>query len=263
MSEPSIRLIAFLVLLFVFTAAETLWPRRARVFGRGQRWTTNLGFGVLGTIAVRLLGPLTAVATAIWAQHNGWGALNFTSLPAWMSFGLALLILDLSIYGQHWATHRIPLLWRLHKVHHTDRDIDVTTALRFHPIEIALSMVYKCGIVLALGPSVEAVILFEILLNGTAMFNHANWKLPMPIDRLLRIIIVTPDMHRVHHSIEPDETHSNFGFSLSVWDRLFGTYKAQPKAGHEAMTIGLPDYQSEKPSRIGWALGLPFQKRPD
>jgi len=263
MSETVIRLSAFLGILVLCGAAEFLFPRRARVFSRAQRWLTNLTFGVLGTIAVRLLGPLTAVATAIWAAQSGWGVLNQLSLPSWMSLIIAVLLLDLAIYAQHWATHKVPVLWRLHKVHHTDRDIDVTTALRFHPIEIALSMLYKCALVLALGPSAAAVILFEVILNGTAMFNHANLRLPLWLDRVMRIFIVTPDMHRVHHSVVPGETHSNFGFSLSVWDRVFKTYKAQPQAGHEEMIIGLPAYQSSRPTRIGWSLILPFQRSQD
>ena len=223
---------------------------------------------VLNTFVLRLLGPVTAIGAALWAANHNWGLLNFLDIPLWLSFALGFLILDFAIYLQHWATHKIPLLWRLHKVHHADRDIDVTTAVRFHPVEIALSMFYKCGWVLLIGPAAFTVIVFEIVLNGTALFNHANLKIPSSIDRWLRLIIVTPDMHRVHHSIRPAETHSNFGFSLSIWDRLFKTYIAQPMHGHLDMQIGLPQYQTEEPANLAWSLVLPFkstriENRPD
>jgi sterol desaturase/sphingolipid hydroxylase (fatty acid hydroxylase superfamily) len=173
---------------------------------------------------------------------------------------LAILIFDFAIWAQHLITHKVPLLWRLHRVHHADRDIDVTTAIRFHPVEIALSMFLKIGLVYIIGPSAVAIILFEIILNGTAMFNHANIKLPLGIDRVLRLILVTPDMHRVHHSVKRREHDSNYGFSLSIWDRFFGTYIAQPEEGHDDMTIGL-QWQDDRPSKLGWSLRLPFSRR--
>ena len=258
MSEAAIRLSVFLGLLVLFAIAEELFPRRARLFSRGRRWSTNLLISVLNTFVLRLLGPVTAVGVAIWAGKNGWGVLNISELPVWLSFILGFLLLDFAIYLQHWATHKIPLLWRLHKVHHADRDIDVTTAVRFHPIEIALSMIYKCAWVLLIGPAAITVMVFEIILNGTALFNHANLKLPVKLDRWMRLFIVTPDMHRVHHSVRPSETHSNFGFSLSLWDRLFRTYTAQPQQGHLDMQIGLPQYQTSLPEHLAWSLTLPF-----
>ncbi len=206
------------------------------------------------------MGAVTAVGAAVWAAQNGWGILNRVELAPALSVIIALIVLDLAIYFQHWAVHKIPLLWRFHRIHHADRDFDVTTALRFHPVEIVFSMLYKCAWVLVLGPTVWAVVIFEIVLNGTAMFNHANLKLPLSVDRVLRVFIVTPDMHRVHHSIVPNETHSNFGFNLSVWDRLFRTYRAQPDAGHRDMVIGLPDHQNSDPVGLSWTLFSPFRR---
>ncbi len=260
MSEAVVRLSVFLGLLGVLLLAETLWPRRQRALPRFGRWLTNFSIVILDTIAVRALGALTAVGTALWASETGTGLLNQFSAPVWLTFAVAVIILDLSIYVQHWAIHKIPFLWRFHKIHHADRDFDVTTALRFHPVEIILSMLYKCAVVWALGPSVLAVIIFEVILNGMAMFNHANLKLPLWLDRLLRILIVTPDMHRVHHSVHPVETNSNYGFNLSVWDRLFKTYTAQPRDGHDDMTIGLSQYQDTAPARLDWVLFIPFRR---
>jgi len=248
----------FLSLLLLFILAESLSPKRRRVLGRLKRWRTNFGFTVLNTIAIKLLGPVTAIATAGYAARNQFGIFNQIDLSLGVEFVLAIIVLDLAIYGQHVATHKIPLLWRLHKVHHADRDIDTTTALRFHPIEILLSMLFKCLLVLALGPAIFAVLVFEALLNGCAMFNHANLHLPGWMDRIIRLFIVTPDMHRVHHSVRPSETNSNYGFSLSVWDRLFRTYNDQPQDGHLKMTIGLREYQSEDPENFIWSLRLPF-----
>ena len=201
-----------------------------------------------------------AIAAATDASARGWGLLGAVDWPNWLEIILAMLILDFVIWAQHLITHKIPLLWRLHQVHHADRDMDVTTAIRFHPIEIALSMILKIGMVYALGPTAFAVILFEILLNGAAMFNHANIRLPRKLDQIVRLVIVTPDMHRVHHSDIREEHDSNYGFSLSIWDRMFGTYVAQPTKGHDDMTIGL-GWQDEKPLKLGWSLMLPFRNK--
>lgn len=262
-NEPLLRLGLFLGLFALLAMAEALWPRRGRTRPRGRRWVTNLSISVLNAILLRLMAlalPLLAVGAALDADRRGWGAFNHLDWPAWVEVTLAVILFDLAIWAQHLLTHKLPLLWRLHRVHHADRDFDVTTAIRFHPVEIALSMLLKIALVYLLGPAAVAVVLFEILLNGTAMFNHANLNLPAPVDRALRRILVTPDMHRVHHSVHRSEHDSNFGFSLSVWDRLFGTYVAQPSGGHAAMTIGL-DWQDDRPSRLGWCLRLPFARR--
>ena len=205
--------------------------------------------------------PVLAVAMAEIAAARGWGLLNLVDLPLWLEFVIAVAVLDMLIYAQHVATHKTPILWRLHQVHHADRDIDVTTGARFHPVEIVLSMGYKLLCVIALGPSALAVFVFEVLLNASAMFNHANVRLPLSVDRVMRSVIVTPDMHRVHHSIVRNETDSNYGFFLSIWDRLFGTYIAQPRDGHDGMTIGLKEYQTPKPANLFWCLWLPFRGR--
>ncbi len=223
---------------------------------------TNWGIVIVDTLTIRALAiamPLLAVGAAIDADAKGWGLFNALSLPLWLEIALTILILDFLIWGQHVITHKIPLLWRLHQVHHADPDFDVTTAIRFHPLEIALSMILKIGAVYALGPAALAVILFEILLNGMAMFNHANLRLPLRLDAALRRIIVTPDMHRVHHSVHRAEHDTNYGFSLSIWDQLFGTYRPQPDGGHEGMKVGL-QWQDARPTRLAWSLLLPFRK---
>lgn len=253
----------FFGLLCLFLLAESLFPRRRKTLKITGRWFTNISMTVISNFCVRLIEPVTAMAAAAYAIKADWGVLNQFSLSPVAEFLIAVIVLDLAIYIQHVATHKIPFLWRLHKVHHSDRDIDTTTALRFHPVEIILSMIYKSAIILLLGPALLAVLIFEIVLNGCAMFNHSNLKLPLPFDRLLRLIIVTPDMHRVHHSVYDKETNANYGFNLSLWDRLFGTYVAQPKDGHTHMNIGLNAYQSESPARLGWSLWLPFTKKTD
>lgn len=262
-SEPVFRLAAFVSILAVLAVFELLVPRRNLVASRARRWLTNISIVALGSLVVRLMAalavPLVAVAAAIFAEHNGWGLLNHVVFPAWLEIVIALLVLDLAIWFQHLVSHKVPVFWRLHRMHHADRDIDVTTALRFHPIEIGLSMLWKIVCVLALGAAPLAVILFEVILNGCAMFNHANVRLPAPVDRLLRLFLVTPDMHRVHHSVLSREHDSNYGFNLSIWDRLFGTYVPQPKGGHEGMTIGLSQYQTEDPTRLWWSLILPWK----
>ncbi|MCB1503440.1 MAG: sterol desaturase family protein [Hyphomicrobiaceae bacterium] len=245
--------------------AEALRPKRRLAHAKGRRWLTNLAIVAVDSVLVRLMGalaiPLVAVAAAVFAARQGWGLFNWLDWPIWLEIALAVVILDLAIWFQHLVSHKVPLLWRLHQMHHADVDIDVTTAIRFHPIEIGLSMLWKILCVVALGASPEAVLLFEIILNACAMFNHANVALPAGVDRLLRLIVVTPDMHRVHHSVIRSEHDSNYGFNLSVWDRIFGTYRPAPQHGHDGMTIGLTPYQSEAPTRFIWSLMLPFHGR--
>ncbi len=260
--ELILRLGVFLGLFGLFALAERYAPRRRPTQPLAGRWLTNWAFVLLDTITLRLMAlmlPLLAVGAALDAGQRGLGLLNRVDLPGWAEVLLAVLALDLAIWAQHLITHKVPLFWRFHRVHHADRDMDVTTAIRFHPVEIAASMLLKIGLVYLLGPSAPAVVLFETLLNGTALFNHANVALPGRVDRTVRLFLVTPDMHRVHHSVHRHEHDSNFGFALSLWDRLFGTYRAQPEAGHQRMAVGLngPD---QHPSRLGWSLFLPFRK---
>ena len=261
-NEATIRLAVFVGLFAALALIEAALPRRVRAQPRSARWMTNWAIIILDTLTLRLMAialPLLAVGAALDAQAHGWGVMNALGLPLWLAAILTILIFDLAIWAQHLITHKIPILWKFHRVHHADRDIDVTTAIRFHPVEIALSMLLKIGLVYLLGPPALGIILFEIILNGTAMFNHANIKLPLGLDALLRRVLVTPDMHRVHHSIHRHEHDSNYGFALSIWDRMFGTYIAQPEKGHEDMEIGL-EWQDDRPSRLGWSLMLPFRK---
>ncbi len=261
-NELMIRLSVFLGLFVVFAGIEALAPRRARVTPLAGRWFTNLSITVLNTLALRAMAlamPFLAVGAAVDAWSNGWGLLNNVAWPLWVEVLFAILILDFAIWAQHWITHQVPLFWRFHRMHHADRDMDVTTALRFHPIEILASMVLKIGLIYALGPLAVAVVVFEVLLNATAMFNHANIALPIWVDRVVRLILVTPDMHRVHHSVIRAEHNRNFGFALSIWDRIFGTYLGQPSGGHAAMVVGL-EWQDDKPTKLGWSLLLPFRK---
>jgi len=257
--ENFIRIGVFAGVLAIMATLEALLPRKKRTQGRGHRWFANLGLVAIDSVTVRLLGPITALGAAEFASGKGWGLFAFVDLPVAIEIVAAVILLDLAIYGQHVASHRFSILWRFHKVHHADRDIDVTTGTRFHPVEIVLSMLYKCLIVLLLGPAIVAVFIFEVILNATAMFNHSNVKLPAWLDRSIRTVLVTPDMHRVHHSVIRRETDSNYGFSLSLWDKLFRTYIPQPKAGHDGMLIGLSEYQSPRPSHLGWCLSLPFR----
>lgn len=261
MDENQLRLGIFAAVLVLMAILETALPKRERVQRRKSRWLTNLSLVVINSIVLRLMGPVAAIFVADYAIENGWGLLRQSpiSLPLLLEITLVVVLLDLSIYVQHVASHRIPVLWRLHKVHHADRDIDVTTGIRFHPIEVSLSMVYKCVIILLLGPLALSVVVFEIILNASAMFNHANIKLPKRLDNILRLFIVTPDMHRVHHSVIPDETNSNYGFFLPIWDRLFKTYISQPKEGHHGMTIGLKEHQTDNPSKLTWIISMPFK----
>ena len=257
--EPALRLSAFLAVLAAMAAWEVLAPRRARKLPRRSRWPANLGIVVLNTAIVRLLLPAAAVGVALAAEGRGWGLLHQPDVPAWAAMAAGIVLLDLAIYLQHVMFHAVPALWRLHRMHHADLDIDFTTGARFHPVEIVLSMLIKFAVIAALGVPAAAVVLFEVLLNATSMFNHGNVRIPGSIERALRWVVVTPDMHRVHHSIERDETNSNFGFNLSMWDRLFGTYRAQPRAGHRSMTIGIPDFrEADDCARLTGMLIMPF-----
>ena len=244
--EPQVRLAAFLGILVAMALWEVAAPRRRVEIPRLLRWSNNLGVVALDVFVVRLVFPVLAVGLAVIAAENGWGLLNRFDVPGWIAVIVSLLALDLAIYFQHVLFHAVPGLWRLHRMHHADLEFDVTTGLRFHPIEILLSMAVKLTIVMALGPPAIAVLLFEIILNGSAMFNHSNVRLPKRVDAILRLFIVTPDMHRVHHSIHPSETNSNFGFNLPWWDRIFGTYLAQPRAGHTGMTIGIEQFRTRR-----------------
>ena len=256
--DAAIRFGVFAGVFLTLAALELVAPRRSLSQPKGRRWFTNLSLIVIDTLALRIVMPMLAVGMAVVADQKGWGLLNLVGLPVWLEFIIALIIFDMLIYAQHVATHKIPILWRLHKVHHTDRDIDVTTASRFHPLEILASMAYKLLCIVLLGPSAAAMFVFEIILNSSTMFNHSNLRLPAKMDKLVRSLVVTPDMHRVHHSVLYRETDSNYGFFLSIWDRLFRTYRSQPEAGHDGMTIGQTQYQDQQPVKLGWSLLLPF-----
>ncbi|SET43182.1 Sterol desaturase/sphingolipid hydroxylase, fatty acid hydroxylase superfamily [Marinobacter segnicrescens] len=257
--EPVIQFGFFLSVLVTMALWEVFAARRPQAVGRRTRWPANLMIVVLDTLAVRVLFPVAAVGAALMASENGWGLLNLVALPAWVSVVLAVLMLDAAIYFQHRVFHAVPWLWRLHRMHHADLEFDVTTALRFHPVEIVLSMMIKVAIVVLLGAPVLAVLIFEVLLNATAMFNHGNVRLPLWLDKWLRLIVVTPDMHRVHHSIIRRETDSNFGFNLPWWDRLFGTYRDQPEKGHLGMTIGIEDFRTRRDLRLDQMLIQPLR----
>jgi sterol desaturase/sphingolipid hydroxylase (fatty acid hydroxylase superfamily) len=261
-SEPLLRLAIFLGVFAAMALWEVAAPRRARQFPRAARWMPNLALLAVDVAVVRILAPGAAIAVALAAEANGWGALNALSLPAWISVLLAVAFLDLAIYFQHVMFHAVPVLWRLHRVHHADLDFDVTTGTRFHPVEILISTGIKCAAVAAIGAPALAVLAFEVLLNATAMFNHANVRIPAAVDRVLRWLVVTPDMHRVHHSIEYNESSSNFGFNAPWWDRLFGTYRAQPAAGHEAMTIGVDAFRDPRDLRLERLLVQPLLDTP-
>lgn len=262
-NEATYRLIVFIGLFLVLAIAEHFSPRRQLSTAKTKRWTTNWAIILIDSFTLRLLAiaiPALAVGAAWDASARGYGFFNHVSWPTAIEFLLSMLILDFLIWAQHLITHKVPFLWRFHRVHHADRDIDVTTAIRFHPVEIAFSMLLKIGAVYLLGPAALAVLVFEVILNGCAMFNHANLKLPKRLDAFLRLFVVTPDMHRVHHSNIRSEHDSNYGFSISLWDRLFKTYIPQPKDGHEEMTIGL-QWQDERPNTIRWSLALPFYRK--
>ncbi|MEX2288475.1 MAG: sterol desaturase family protein [Planctomycetaceae bacterium] len=258
-TEGAIRIGCFLGVLIAMAVWEAVAPRRSLMAHKPLRWASNLSLVVLNTLVVRLVIPFTAVATATIAESHGWGLLNMLEFPRWAKTVVAVVALDLVIYLQHVMFHAVPVLWRLHMVHHADLDFDVTTGVRFHTLEIVLSMLIKLAAILALGPSALAVLIFEVLLNATSMFNHGNVRLPQWLDRRLRLVVVTPEMHRVHHSVISRETNSNFGFNLPWWDYLLGTYRAQPAAGHEQMTIGLTQFRNEQlVDRLPGMILLPF-----
>ena len=259
-AEPLIRFGVFAAVLALLLMWEFLAPRRPLTVNRWRRWPSNFGVVVIDTLLLRILFPTAAVGIALVAEVNQWGLLNLVTLPNWLAILVAIVVLDLIIYAQHVLFHAVPVLWRLHRMHHADLDIDVTTGIRFHPVEILLSMIIKLATVVVLGAPALGVIIFEILLNASSMFNHSNIRIDARLDRLLRRILVTPDMHRVHHSIVARETHANFGFNLPWWDYLFGTYRAQPAAGHQAMTIGLIQFRDPAELRLDRMLMQPLRR---
>lgn len=258
--ELAIRLGFFLGVLLLIALWELLAPRRVLTISKALRWVNNLGLVLLNTLLVRLLFPAAAVGMAAFAAANGWGIFNHIQLPVAAAVTGSIVAMDLVIYLQHVMFHAVPALWRVHRVHHADLDYDVTTGVRFHPIEIILSMLLKFATVIVLGAPLLAVVIFEVVLNAMSMFSHGNVRLPQALDRIMRHFVITPDMHRVHHSVEDDETNSNFGFNLSLWDRLFGTYREQPRAGHTAMIIGIHKFRIRKEvSSLSGMLSLPFK----
>ena len=258
--EASFRMTFFVSVLAAMALWELASPRRKRIYKRRERWIGNLALIVVGTLFLRLFFPLLAVDIAYLAQARQGGIFNLANLPPALEFLMAIVVLDFVVYWQHVVFHRIPILWKLHRVHHTDRDLDATSALRFHPLEIGLSMIIKIFVVIILGASPLAVIVFEVILNAMAMFNHGNVALPKKLDRTLRKVLVTPDMHRIHHSIEKQEFNTNFGFNLSLWDRLFSSYTQDPEAGQTEMTLGQKDHLTHEPVSLFFMLMLPFQK---
>ena len=261
-NEVPIRLVFFLGIFVLVAIWELLAPRRSLTTSKAVRWLGNLAITFLNPGVVRLVFPIMPVGIALMAHKNGWGLLNNFTLPHWLGLAVGVMVLDLIIYLQHVMFHTVPVLWRLHMMHHADLDFDVTTGLRFHPIEMILSMGIKLSVVVLIGPPALAVLIFEVLLNATSMFNHGNIRLPSSVDRVLRFFVVTPDMHRVHHSVVIRETNSNFGFNLPWWDRLLGTYRDQPASGHEGMTIGLAQFRDAKRLTLPWMLALPFIGKP-
>jgi len=262
--EALLRLVIFIGVFGLLAGAEALWPRRVLTFGR-IRWFANVGLSALNTALLRLsffLVPALGVAAALYGEGRGWGLLPAVGVSGPLAAVLGFLLLDLAIYAQHLAFHFVPALWRLHRVHHADPDIDVTTGIRFHPIEILISQVWKIAAVLLVGVPAVAVVVFEIALNATSMFSHANLRLPVAFDGILRWAIVTPDMHRIHHSTVMQEANSNFGFNLSLWDRLFGTYRRDATGDQTTMPIGLQSYRGVEPTRFAWLLRFPFARGP-
>jgi sterol desaturase/sphingolipid hydroxylase (fatty acid hydroxylase superfamily) len=257
-AEPIIRFGCFSGVLLLTALAELALPRRRLTCRRGTRWASNLGLALLNTLLIRAVLPVGAVGVAIAAETQHWGLLNTFPVPAWLAVLLAFLALDFIIYLQHVLFHAVPALWRLHMVHHADHDIDFSTGLRFHPLEMLLSMGLKCAAVVLLGLPALSVLLFEVVLNASSVYSHGNVWLPGWLDRLLRMALVTPDMHRIHHSARADETNSNFGFNFAWWDHLLGTYRAQPRDGHEKMAIGLQQFPDERVERLPEMLALPF-----
>ena len=258
--EGLIRIGAFVAVFGATAIWELAAPRRQPVFERATRWPHNLGLLLVDVVLLRMVAPGAAIAVAVTAQTAGWGLLNAISVPAWAAVVLGVAFLDLIIYFQHVMFHAVPALWRLHRVHHADLDFDVTTGIRFHPIEILISTAIKCAAVAAIGAPPVSVLVFEVLLNGTSMFNHANASIPEPVERWLRWFVVTPDVHRIHHSIHYDESSSNFGFNLPWWDRLFGTYRSEPQQGHLGMSIGLAEHRDAGALTLPRLLALPFAR---
>jgi sterol desaturase/sphingolipid hydroxylase (fatty acid hydroxylase superfamily) len=258
-TELTIRLAAFAGIFLAMVAWEVLAPRRPWAVGRAARWPSNLGMVVVDAVAVRLLIPTAAVGVALVASERGFGLFHLLGWPGWLAGLAGFVVLDLVIYGQHIVFHKVPWLWRLHRMHHADLDIDVTTGLRFHPVEILLSMLIKIATVALLGIPAAAVVAFEVVLNATSMFNHSNAAMPACLDRVVRLVVVTPDMHRVQHSVVTGETNSNFGFNVPWWDWLFGTYRAEPAAGHDGVIIGLPIFRNRRELRLDRLLTQPFR----
>ena len=257
--EAKIRFSLFLGILTIMTLWEIVAPCRRLSAPKTMRWFSNVGLLVLGTTVLRALFPMATVGVAAIADEHQWGMFQSLQVPYWQTVVFSIILLDLTTYLQHTLFHALPVLWRMHKVHHVDLDFDVTTGLRFHPLELLLSMVGKLAVVLLLGPPVIAVLLFEVILNATSMFNHGNVSLPDQIDRYLRWFIVTPDMHRIHHSTITQETNSNYGFNLPWWDYILGTYRHRPSVSHTSMTIGLAEYQKDlRAEQLPWMLVLPF-----
>jgi sterol desaturase/sphingolipid hydroxylase (fatty acid hydroxylase superfamily) len=257
--EPAVRFGVFAGIFTAMAVWELLAPRRPPVIGRVKRWPGNLGVLMIDTLAVRLLLPTAAVGAALLVETRGWGLFHRLEVPTWLAAIASVIVLDLAIYLQHVLFHAVPGLWRLHRMHHSDLELDVTTGTRFHPLEILLSMSIKFGIIAALGTPAVAVLIFEMLLNATSMFNHGNVRVAERLDRVLRWVVVTPEMHRIHHSVVTRETNSNFGFNLPWWDRLFGTYRDQPQAGHEAMVIGIEQFRDPGELRLDRMLLQPFR----
>lgn len=257
-SDAIPRLFSFLAVLILMALWEIAAPRRPLITSKSKRWWTNLSLVVLNTVAVRVLVAGGAAGAAVFAAERGWGLFNHLGWTGAATFALGIVALDLVVYLQHVLFHAIPLLWRFHMMHHSDLDFDVTTGARFHPVEILLSMGIKIAAVLLIGPSATSVVMFEVLLNGTSMFNHGNIRIPEGLDRLLRWVIVTPDMHRIHHSVNREETNSNFGFNLPWWDRLLGTYRPDPAQGQQGMKIGLDQFRRPDRLTLLHLLALPF-----
>jgi len=260
--EATIRMAFFVGIFLAVALVELIVPRRSLTTSKTSRWVGNIGIVFINAFVLRILFPAGAVGISVWIGHQDWGIFNHIQWPFWLEVMLTIIILDFVIYMQHVMFHAVPILWRLHMMHHADLDYDLTTGTRFHPIEIIISLGIKAGAITVLGAPPVGVIIFEILLNGTAMFNHGNFFIPLGIDRVLRLLVVTPDMHRVHHSVFPNETNTNFGFNLPWWDRLCGTYRSQPRKGHEQMTIGLNQFRDPSRLTLPWMIALPFMGKP-
>lgn len=261
--EGAIRIAAFGVMLVVMGLWEVAAPRRALSARKPIRWFSNITLLGINSLSLRFGLAVGAMGIASGARQQRWGLFNVLSPPSWLEVILSVLLLDFAIYLQHVLFHALPVLWRLHMVHHADPDFDVTTGLRFHTLEIILSMGIKASAIVLMGASPLAVLLFEVLLNVSSMFSHSNIKMPVWLDSVLRLVVVTPDMHRVHHSVFRDETNSNFGFNLPWWDFLLGTYRSQPKAGHESMQIGVSQIPPRRAVWLHWLLFLPFAPTED